>query len=121
MEVMITQMINMKLKETTMFNIEFEIKKKHSFEDGKYKLVNKAISIPVEKNSKGEYVLANFSNRNTATTSFKNFKIPVEDKLKNLGSLSNEFKTLKNFCEVNLISIANGKIVFNFVKLVLLL
>lgn len=25
MEVMITQMINMKLKETTMFNIEFEI------------------------------------------------------------------------------------------------
>lgn len=58
-------------------NIEFEIKKKHSFEDGKYKLVNKAISIPVEKNSKGEYVLANFSNRNTATTSFKNFKIII--------------------------------------------
>ena len=43
------------------------------------------------------------------------------DKLRNLESFSKEFKTLKNFCEVKLISFVKGKLVFNFPNLLWLL
>lgn len=56
--------------------IEFKIKQKFSFLDGKYNIVHMATSIPLEENN-GKYEIAKFDKIQSTESNFKHFRLTI--------------------------------------------